>query len=491
MFRKTLLASYLAAASLSSWAADYYIVVPVAEKQASVANISVTLNAVSIPLAKVNTAYAGFDFKNAFSVTGDPSYSASLASFSASELPAGLSLSSSGVLSGTPTAKNPAGASFQVTASYKTKTGQQVYRLIIDGQYLDAISISTSTYSHTCAVTLSGAVKCWGLNNYGQLGDGTTSDRSLPVQVTGLTSGIASITVGTFHTCAVTTEGAAKCWGANNLGQLGDNSTTQRLVPVQVYALSTGVSSISAGSSHTCAIVSGAAKCWGANSSGQLGNGTKVNSLVPVGVSNVNADVVSIASGNAYSCASLGTGGAKCWGANSAGQLGNNSTAGSSVPVDVSGLSGPVTQVSTGADHTCAVTKAGDTQCWGGNAYGQLGDGTNVPKLTPVTVPQLASNSVRIAVGYYHSCAVTTSGGAKCWGYNAVGELGNNSNSNSLTPVDVSGLTSGVASIASGYGQTCAIMATGLAKCWGDNSSGQLGDNTLTQRKVPVSVQNP
>jgi alpha-tubulin suppressor-like RCC1 family protein len=140
--------------------------------------------------------------------------------------------------------------------------------------------------SHACALTTSGGVKCWGLNDTGALGDGTTTDRSTPVNVSGLSSGVAQISSGFGHTCALTTSGRAECWGSNGSGTLGDGTRTDRLTPVTVTGLSSGVAQISAGIGQTCAVTtSGRAECWGWNAFGQLGDGTTTNRRTPVTVS--------------------------------------------------------------------------------------------------------------------------------------------------------------------------------------------------------------
>ncbi len=232
-------------------------------------DITVGLATATLPAAKVGTAYTAYDFKNNLTVTGDPNYSVSGVTFSASGVPDGMLLSSAGVLSGTPTTKNASGASFNVVASYKTKTGQQAYTIVVNGVYLDVTQISAGS-QHTCAVTTSGGAKCWGYNVYGQLGNNSTADSTVPVDVSGLTSGVSRLEGGFNHTCAVTTSGGAKCWGYNVYGELGNNSTTNSAVPVDVNGLTFGVSSLSGGFYHTCAVTtSGGAKCWGYNGNGQ------------------------------------------------------------------------------------------------------------------------------------------------------------------------------------------------------------------------------
>ena len=453
--------------------------------------LALTLNLGSLPAATRATAYS-YNFAPLLSMTGDSPPTASQVTWSASgAVPDGLSLSSSGALSGTPTTSGS--SSFQVTATYTDKSGQQVYGIMVNGQPLDVVQISAGSGSyHTCALTTAGAAKCWGSNGNGQLGDGTTIDRYTPVTVSGLSSGVASLAVGNAHTCAVTTAGVAKCWGFNAQGQLGDGTTTQWLTPVAVSGLSSGVASVAAGGHFNCAVTTaGAAKCWGFNGYGQLGDGTTVNSPTPVAVSGLSSGVASLAVGGYHTCALTTAGAAKCWGYNSNGQLGNGSTGtNSATPVAVSGLSSGVASVAGGYKHTCAVTMAGAAKCWGYNNYGQLGDGTTSDKATPVAVSSLSSGVAKLTGGFYHTCALTTAGAAKCWGYNAKGQLGDGTTVDKTTPVAVAGLSSGVVGLVAGNTHTCAVTS-GTAKCWGFNAQGQLGNGTsgtANNSAIPVTV---
>jgi alpha-tubulin suppressor-like RCC1 family protein len=344
-------------------------------------------------------------------------------------------------------------------------------------------------YSHTCAIASGGALKCWGFNSHGQLGDGTTTDRSTPVDVVGLSNGVTALAVGGYHTCAIASGGAVKCWGFNFSGQLGDGTTTQRSTPVDVIGLSSGVIALAAGYSHTCTIASdGGLKCWGDNSNGQLGDGTTISNSMPVDVVGLASDMTVLAAGGYHTCAIASGGALKCWGYNSYGQLGDGTTTNRSAPVEVIGLSSGMTALAAGYSHTCAIASGGALKCWGRNSYGQLGDGTTTWRSTPVDVVGLSNGVTALAAGYSHTCAIASGGALKCWGRNSYGQLGDGTTTDSSTPVDVVGLSNGVTALAMGDYHTCAVVSGGALKCWGDNSDGQLGDGTTTQRSTPVDV---
>ncbi len=357
---------------------------------------------------------------------------------------------------------------------------------------LGSISKIVAGWEHTCALTDTGGVKCWGRNEYGQLGDGTTSAISAPVSVNGLSSGVTALAAGYSHTCALTDTGGVKCWGNNGTGQLGDGTTTNRHTPVDVSGLSSGVAALTAGGNHTCALTSlGAVKCWGSNGYGELGDGTNIDQHTPVDVSGLSSGVAALGVGPAtsgHTCALTDSGGVKCWGLNNYGQLGNGTTTWSSVPVNVSGLSSGVTMITLGGWHTCAVTGTGGAKCWGSNLRGQLGNGLYSQRSIPLDVNSLSSGVASLSAGNNHTCTVTTAGGTKCWGDNDNGQLGDGTTTWRSTPMDVSGLSSGAALVAAGNKHTCALTVVGGVKCWGVNWYGQLGDGTTTSQTTPVDV---
>ncbi len=343
--------------------------------------------------------------------------------------------------------------------------------------------------SHTCALTAAGGVKCWGDNSSGQLGNNSILTQSVPVDVVGLASGVAAIEAGASHTCAVTNSGGLKCWGSNSFGQLGDNTGQNQLTPVDVSGLGSGVIAVAAGARHTCALTgAGGVKCWGDNATGQLGDGTTTPALVPLDVTGLDSGVTAVAAGGSHSCAVTSAGGVKCWGDKDSGQLGINSTADQSLPVDVSGLASGISVIAAGSDHTCALDTTGGMKCWGLNGSGQLGNNSTSTALEPVDVSGLAGGVDVIATGNFHTCARSDAGGALCWGDNSFGQLGNGSNVPEMVPVDVQALTAGVVGVSAGGGHSCAVTSEGGAQCWGGNLTRQLGNDSGANVLAPVVV---
>lgn len=336
-------------------------------------------------------------------------------------------------------------------------------------------------FAHTCS-TITGKALCWGRNIVGQLGNNSTEDSLVPIEVG--PPGITGFAPAKTHTCAVT-NGGAWCWGNNQYGQLGNGSTTSSLIPVQVTGLDQGVTAVASGRDHSCAIQRGALKCWGNNLTGMLGDGSAGNtSSVPVQVVGLNGNVTAVAGGNNHTCAIV-EGGAQCWGNNISGQLGNNSAGDSYAPVQVFSLTSGVSAIAAGYAHTCAIM-LGKVWCWGGNYKGELGFGGTGNSSVPIQVSGLTGDVSAIAVREEHSCAIS-SGAALCWGNNHDGQLGNNSTTNSRLPVQVVELTSGVTAIGAGDMHSCAV-ANQQIKCWGANNYGQLGNNSTTPSLIPTLV---
>lgn len=265
-----------------------------------------------------------------------------------------------------------------------------------------------------------------------------------------------------------------------------DGETLLASRPLSIEAAS--MSAIAAGGTHTCALTAGGGvRCWGTNFNGELGDGTQESRSSPVQVSGLEWGVVAVASGVSHSCSLRAARQVACWGNNAYGQIGDGTEVDRFSPVTVAGLFGAVA-IAAGGQHTCALHATGRVKCWGLNAQGQLGDGGASPSSsTPVIVSGLA-NAVAITAGANHTCAITAVGAVKCWGSNRSGQLGAEIAIMSSRPVDVSGLASGVTAIAAGASHTCALVGEGTVKCWGSNNSGQLGDATRNSRNAPVDV---
>ena len=337
---------------------------------------------------------------------------------------------------------------------------------------LDGVVRMAAGGLHTCAVLTSGIVACWGYNGYGQIGDGGPVDHWLPAPAA--IEGVATdVSAGGRHTCAIV-DAALDCWGWNNSGQLGDGSTTTRHTPVRVSGLDADVTAVIAGSSHTCAVVAGAAKCWGQNAFGQLGIGMEGDDVTsPVQVQGLTAGVTGVAAASIDSCAIV-NGGAKCWGGNGAGMLGDGTYSDSSVPVDVQGLQSGVTRIAAAGNTVCAIVNEA-VKCWGYGFDGELGNGSfYMNSNTPVDVVGLDAPAIELALGSGFACALLSDQTLHCWGDGSLGELGTGGYPRTAVPVTVDLPGPGLAALAAGAGQMCAARA-GTAYCWGWNILGQLG----------------
>jgi alpha-tubulin suppressor-like RCC1 family protein len=370
----------------------------------------------------------------------------------------------------------------------------------------DVIAISAAA-AHTCALIRDGGVNCWGDNSFGQLGDGTTELRLSPVTVGNLSNAKAISAGGAYadengllaeHTCALIGDDLTaldvSCWGSNQFGQIALSVATNQLQATQVI---TGANAIqlSAGGAHTCILLNDhRVQCWGLNNLGQLGDGSFVDRATPTGA--LIEDVQAIDAGSAHTCALLANGTVKCWGNNLKGQLGDATTISRASPVSVLALNGTITDVSVGESHSCAVMQTGAVRCWGSNTNGQFGNATDsfyARALAPTQVLDLTTREVRaadLALGATHSCAHMQSGIVACWGENDHGQLGNGNNDGKLIPVQVIALDSGSTSLTSRSQHTCAVTPDRIARCWGINDYGQLGDGTRDNRFAPVAVSN-
>ena len=348
-----------------------------------------------------------------------------------------------------------------------------------------ALHLSTNELAlYSCALMAGGSGQCWGMNVFGQLGNGTTTNSSSPVALSEL-SGIKEISNSSNAPCALLADGSVQCWGHNQYGALGDGTFTDSVTPVQVSGL-TGVKSVSSGYEFSCAVRSDSTVwCWGLNDQGQLGNGTFTNSDIPTmvgGLSNIKA----IGVGYDQVCALGADSSVACWGGNASGQLGIGTVSGGiATPTHLFGLSG-MFEISAGSSTTCVLHIFGDVYCWGTNGNGQLGDGNFVDSSSPTKVG-LAGPVAAIATSAVHSCAVAADGTVQCWGFGVDGELGNGAFNTSATPVAVSGLT-GVKEIASGGGHDCVLLQNGTVNCWGYGTFGQLGNGVANNSAMPVAT---
>ncbi|MBW2261895.1 MAG: hypothetical protein JRG91_07980 [Deltaproteobacteria bacterium] len=369
--------------------------------------------------------------------------------------------------------------------------------------YLSGAEQISAGLHHGCAIVDTDRLRCWGYNNEGQVGDGSVATRSGPVDVTGLTSGVAYVGAGQAHTCAVTTAGAARCWGDNSEGQLGNGSTTDSRVPIAVSGLSSGVDTICGGYFHTCALLtSGEISCWGRNAYGQLGNATFTDTETPILVvpptgGGALGGIVEIDCGNYHTCARNGSGNVLCWGSNYQGQLGGGETTPTTMSrptyVDTSTSDGAmlssVVQIGLGGNHSCARMSDRRLKCWGAGTDGQLGTGFAENRSAPsyvllnIMTMTFLADVAEVSGGSNHTCARLTSNNVMCWGLGEDGQLGNLvSGPGVMTtqPVfvlDATGVNFGPAFALSLGGWHSLVIAetSDWVMGWGRNDFGQLG----------------
>lgn len=382
---------------------------------------------------------------------------------------------------------------FAVKATWKTLSAQAEYVIEITGQPTAQYKFTkiAAGDEHTCGITTTGKVACWGKGASARLGNNMSVNSTVPVDVAGIgqTTTISDLASSVSGSCAITSTGALTCWGSagsNDQYALGASGLFAKPAP----NFTTGVTEMGLKGSHGCYVVGGAVKCQGLNGDympvGDVSSEIWVYS--PYSVATLTTGQKAVTVGADHSCALSTAGAVKCWGYRGDGRLGNNSpsTAGTRTPVQVVGLSSGAKAVEAGADFTCAINSANGVKCWGVNTYGQLGDNSTTTRNQPVDVYGLTSGVQQIAVGKQHACALNAAGGVKCWGNNGNGRLGNGATVTSSVPVDVQGLSSGVIGISAGLYHTCALLADQTYRCWGSNSVGQLGDGTLVGRTSPA-----
>jgi alpha-tubulin suppressor-like RCC1 family protein len=358
-----------------------------------------------------------------------------------------------------------------------------------------AFSDLSAGYDHTCALTTDGSAYCWGGNNYGQLGTGSTTRTPYPTAVSGGLT-FASVGAGLLRSYAMTEAGEPWCWGDSGVTNI-IGLANRSLVPFPV-AGGPAFTTMVVGGVHACGLTAdGLAYCWGANSWGQLGDPTTGGSNTPRAVSG-ELVFMELAAGGAHTCGLTTDSLAYCWGYNSYGGLGNGTTSASFVPSPVSGGM-HFAALGAGNGHTCGITATGALYCWGANGRGQLGAtsaeicpgqadavATDDCSLTPLLVAGISAVET-VGAGYTHTCALTTEGLAYCWGENTYAQLGTDTRTDSPTPVAVSG---GLvfAKLSSAYYHSCGITTDGIAYCWGMGVHGELGDGTTEDRTAPVRV---
>jgi alpha-tubulin suppressor-like RCC1 family protein len=341
--------------------------------------------------------------------------------------------------------------------------------------------------SHTVVVTPDGNVWTWGANGSGQLGDGTTSGKTTPTQVTSMTDVIA-VAAGTSHTLVLRDDRTVWVWGNNSYGQLGDGTTSPgRTSP---YALGlTDIIAIAAGEYHSVALESnGTVWTWGRNQNGQLGDGTNTNSTIPLAVGTLSG-ITAIGAGGGHTLVVKPDATVWGFGLNTNRQLGDNSTTNRSTPVQMQGVTGAAA-VSGGTYHSVVLKSNGTLMAAGYNGQGQLGTGSTSSQNLPVAVAVL-SNITAIAVGHSHTLARKNDGTVWSWGQNNVGQLGDGTITDRSTPAAIAALSS-IALIEAGpENHNIAVTTDGTVSVWGSNTSGKLGDGTTSERRTPVSISGP
>ncbi|HEY3011153.1 MAG TPA: Ig-like domain-containing protein [Gemmatimonadales bacterium] len=359
----------------------------------------------------------------------------------------------------------------------------------------------TAGGAHTCALTAEGAAYCWGRGESGQLGAPAPSSCPLdpgvfpcalaPVAVGGGLT-FEQITGGGSHTCGLTVDGTAYCWGSNTSGQLGNNSTTQSQVPVPV-ATELHFDALDAGANHTCGVTSGGASyCWGLNDRGQLGDGTTTNRTVPVAVSGGLAFEVLTAGGFniGHTCGVVTGGAAYCWGDNEQGQLGMGSADVDphALPTAVSGGLAFVSLTAGLGRHTCGLLDTGAAYCWGENTFGALGDGSTIARAIPVPVSGGLGFTDVKAGGFIGHTCGFTDTGAAYCW--GENERGQVGDGTTIDRSLPSAVAGGLsfADLEAGFRHTCALTTSGTLYCWGSGAAGQLGINSTSQRNAPAKV---
>ncbi|MBU1220528.1 hypothetical protein KKF34_02110 [Myxococcota bacterium] len=340
--------------------------------------------------------------------------------------------------------------------------------------------ISSGAY-HTCALSNDGSAYCWGAGNNGRLGTGDVHNQSFPVQVKIKNAKFKQLSAGYPFTCAIEAKGTVWCWGYNKEGQLGNDSDVESKIPVLVKGSKPSYKSICTGANHSCALKNdGSVWCWGRNDFMQTGLGSDVPfSKVPQKVENLNAE--KIACGANHTCIVNRDGEVKCFGKNDYGQVGVSPSERPKNITMVQGINENVKQVSAGENHTCALTVAGSVFCWG--KLGKKGNGSK-------DVVKILESVEAISSGYNHNCALRKSGKVACWGLNNYGQIGNGTKVYADVPVELD--LDNAVKISAGKIHTCALKKDGSAYCWGHNNDGNLGIGNFDMEVLrPTPIKQP
>jgi uncharacterized repeat protein (TIGR02543 family) len=384
------------------------------------------------------------------------------------------------------------------------------------------IQVSLGNY-HSAALTSEGRLFTWGSNQNGQLGDGTTTDKLIPVDITTLFNlnqdeKIIQISLGTLHSSAITSKGRIFMWGYNAIGQLGDGTTTDKLIPVDITTLfnlsqDEKIIQVSLGFSHSSALTSeGRIYTWGYNFYGQLGNGITAEQLIPVDITtffNLNQDeiIIQISLGTSHSSALTSQGRIFTWGSNTYGQLGYGEIdyEANHTPIDITSsfdleIEEKITLVSLGGSHSSVITSSGRIFMWGNGSFGQIGNGMMGTVKYPVPIDITAKFSLgldekinKVTLGTFHSSAITSSGRIFTWGYNGYGQLGNNPSMSQSDPTDITVFFNLlyeeiIIDVNLGANSSSVITSEGRVFTWGDNKNGQLGDGSLNNKYTPIVI---
>jgi alpha-tubulin suppressor-like RCC1 family protein len=433
------------------------------------------------PEIQVATARTGEPFTLQLGVSVAPEVAGGVEWTDALQVPPGLTLDGSGLLSGTPTESGTWNLTYVVRNTAPPTTGATGVVVLTVGSEAASVSAGGQT---SCETRSDGTLRCWGRNNFGQLGDGSTTPRSTPVTVG---KGVVweSVSASGSTTCGIRTDHTLWCWGLDNFGQLGIGRGAPRTKPVQV-GTSNDWTTVSTSWFHTCGTrTNGTLWCWGQNNRGQVGDGTFERRGRPTRVAPAQ-DWATVTAGGFHTCGTRTDGSAWCWGQNIFGQLGNASLDLQPRPVRV-GAQQSWLELSAGWAHTCGVTTDGSASCWGLNNRGQLGDGSR--RLSRAPIPVSGDHIwTSISTGDASTCGVDNTGSAYCWGSNRYRQLGDGDDQTRLVPVLVRSGHRWL-SVDAGWFHACGGLDTGATACWGNNEIGQIGNGTQTDQPVPEEVR--